>query len=275
MRKNLFHSLFFALLILTSCQNEQKISSPAPTPEKRAEFKREVFDVEKYPGLLAVGRLQIDKSWCAITLVSENIGVTAAHCFKSDNIDILTKDKVLLRSAKVIFMTKDSESKVTVKIDSVLKWKMNPDFAIVKLKEKMPNDKVEPLELSDMEFTDMLSDANKLGCAGYNGDKELGNLGKNLTISRNIKVLYEESNSKKIDTNCVSTFGGSGGLFFEEELNSETNSKEYKFLGVIWGVVGDNYDANGNLIADRDTVTSITPVKVFREELVKIIENNQ
>jgi hypothetical protein len=111
-----------------------------------------------------------------------------------------------------------------------------------------------------------------LGCAGFNGDKELGDGGFTMTISRNIKIIQETSSVNRIDSNCVSTHGGSGGAFFEERLNAETNEKELFLIGVIWGVTDDSFDEKGDLVKEGNSITSITPLSVFYDELEEIIK---
>ena len=84
--------LTLLLLIYSGCQSNKAESKPSPTPKKKAEFKREIFDVEKSPGLTAVGKLEIEKSWCAITLVAENIAVTAGHCLIAEQVDLFKNE---------------------------------------------------------------------------------------------------------------------------------------------------------------------------------------
>lgn len=272
MKSLVIYSLILVLLTFTGCQSEKIESVAQPIPQKTAEFKREVFDAEKYPGLVAIGKLKIEKSWCAMTLVAEDIAITAGHCLVAQAVDLFNNEKRLKELTTVQFKSKDGKEIPNIRIEKVLVYSYEPDFAIVKLTQKVPKEIIQPVKISDMTFTDILGNSEKLGCAGFNGDKELGKRGENLTISRNIKIYYEESNSKRIDTNCVSTNGGSGGLFFEEKYNAETKLNEYYLLGVIWGVTGDNFDMNGEKINDKDTITSITPVKVFKDKLLTIIE---
>lgn len=272
MRFLFFFKLIFVLLAFTACQQEmaKSVEKPLPPPKKKAKFKREVYDAEKYPGLNAVGKIKILKTkWCTVTLLAEDIGITAGHCFLGSS-----KKFNLEGFTEVEFKTSDNKPIKGIKIERVLKRRMNPDFAIVKLNKKIPKNLVKPLEISELEFSEMLGKTESLGCAAFNGDRELGKRGNVLTISRNIRIFYKTSSSKRIDTNCVSTHGGSGGLFFEEKYNSETQKNEYYFVGVIWGVTGDNYSKKGEVISREEVVTSITPVKVFIDELEKSFEKN-
>ena len=273
MKLFLVFSLLFTLFIFSGCQSEK--IEVTPTPKKQAKFKREVFDAEKYPGLAAVGKLKIEQSWCAMTLVAEDIVITAGHCFSAEEVDLFKNNtKDFVRLTTVEFKSANGAEIKGLKVEKILKFKIEPDFAIVKLNKKIPKDVITPLEISDMEYAEILRDTEKLGCAGFNGDIELGKRGTRLTISRNINIYHRQSTRSRIDTNCISTHGGSGGLFFEEIYNSETESNDYRLLGVIWGVTGDNFNIKGERVNDRDSITSITPVKVFREDLKRIIAEN-
>jgi hypothetical protein len=147
---------------------------------------------------------------------------------------------------------------------------MNPDYAIVRLNRKVTE--IKPLKISALSLDEILARETNLGCAGFNGDKELGETGWLMTISRNIKVVPETTSETRIDTTCFSTYGGSGGLFFEEKALPETNLKEYAFLGVVWGMTDEKLNEEGKLVKAETVVTSITPVSAFFKELTEITE---
>lgn len=263
----------FLLLALTFSGCRQNVAEPKFEPDSK--IKREAFDAEKYPALSAVGKINIiGQQWCSATLVAEDIAVTAGHCFLKSNFKFdLTKD-LKEGYTSVIFKPNGGERLENISVKRVLKAKMNPDYAIVKLSEKIPASRITPLKIVNLTAYEMRSNQNRLGCAGFNGDKELGSDGLLMTISRNIKIIPETSSKNRIDANCFSTYGGSGGLFFEERINAETNAEEYYFAGVIWGVVDGEFNEKGQFIKDENVITSITPVSVFYDELTKIIGEN-
>jgi hypothetical protein len=260
--------------MLTGCERE-KIETPpekreAPLPEKIAGVKREVFNAEQSPELTAVGKIIfIGQKWCSLTLVSEDIAVTAGHCFLESKIKFdLSKDLEPFW-AIVIFRENGVRKIENVSVKRVLKAEMNPDYAIVRLNRKVTE--IKPLKISALTLDEIREREANLGCAGFNGDKELGEAGWTLTISRNIEIVPETSSENRIDATCFSTYGGSGGLFFEEKTSLETNLKEYAFLGVVWGVTDEKLDEKGKLIKAENVVTSITPVSAFFKELTEII----
>jgi len=267
-----FKWILLAALIFSGCQQKTVESSPIETDSK---VKREVFDAAKYPALTAVGKVNfIGQKWCSLVLVSEYIAVSAGHCFLKSNFKFdLTKDFDPFW-AVVIFRPGGGERIEDVYVKRVLAAKMEPDYAIVKLNKKIPASAIQPLKISRQTFDEMRSNEQNLGCAGFNGDRELGSEGLLMTISRNIKILPETSSAQRIDANCFSTYGGSGGLFFSERRNAATQSFEYDFIGVVWGVTDEKINERGELVKDENVVTSITPVGVFYDQLTKIIDTD-
>jgi hypothetical protein len=236
-------------------------------------IKREVFDAAKYPALAAVGRINfIGQSWCTIVLVAEDVGVTAGHCILKANFKFNLKKDFDPVWTSVNFKPDGRNRIEGVSVKRVLTAKMQPDYAIVQLTKKIPAGIIKPLKISKPTLDEMRSNEARLGCAGFNGDKELGGGGLLMTISRNIRIISESSSENRIDANCFSTYGGSGGLFFREKQDPETNAGEYDFLGVIWGLTDEKPNDKGELVKVADVVTSITPVSVFYEELAKIIK---
>lgn len=261
------------LLILTFSGCRQDAAKPQI--EKDTKVKREVFDIAKHPALTAVGKINfIGQRWCSAILVSDDIAVTAGHCFLESNFKFdLTKDLDEFYTS-VIFKPDGEKFIKDISVRRVLKAGMNPDYAIVKLNKKISANVIKPLKISNLNFDEMLSNQERLGCAGFNGGKELGSEGMLMTISRNIKIIPETSSPNRIDVNCFSTYGGSGGLFFEEKYNAETGGNEYAFIGVIWGLTDGKFNEKGEFIKDDTMITSITPVSVFYDELTKIIDEN-
>jgi hypothetical protein len=259
-------------LLFCGCRQSPVESAPV---EKDPKLTREVFDIKKYPALTAVGRMNlIGQRWCSLILVAEDIGVTAGHCFLKSNFRFdLTKDLEPFATA-VIFKPDGSGRIANISVKRILTAKMEPDYAIVKLNKKIPASEIRPLKISGLNLDEMRTNEEQLGCAGFNGDKELGSEGLLMTISRNIKIIPETSSRNRIDTNCYSTYGGSGGLFFKEKNDPETNLEEYDFVGVIWGMTDEKLNENGELVKDENIVTSITPASVFYDELTAIINKN-
>ncbi len=234
---------------------------------------REVFDAKKYTGLAAVGRIEFgDKRWCSLTLVAADVVVTAGHCFLVSNEKIDLEKDLQPEFTNVVFPKIDGEPLEKISVKRVLKYKLIPDYAIVKLDRKIPADVIKPLKFAKFSQKELLANPQKFGCAGYNGDF-LGKGGRDMTISRNIKLIPEDSSETRIDTNCVSWNGGSGGIFFEEKFNAETNLTEYVFCGVIWGAINGEY-SKGKFVRYDVMTTSITPVNVFYDELTEIIDKN-
>jgi len=269
--------IIFVLLvsILIGCEEREKSETPSekretPSPERIAGIKREVFNAEQSPALTAVGKINfIGQKWCSLTLVSEDIAVTAGHCFLENNIKFdLSKDLDPFW-AIVVFRENGVRKIENVSVERVLKAEMNPDYAIVRLNRKVTE--IKPLKISALTLDEIREREADLGCAGFNGDKELGESGWMLTTSRNIKIVPETTSETRIDTTCFSTYGGSGGLFFEEKTNAETNLKEYAFIGVVWGMTDEKLNEKGKLVKAENVVTSITPVSVFLKELTEII----
>ncbi len=264
----------FSLVLLTfvfvSCDRE-KIETPPV--EKIAGVEREVFDVKKYPALTAVGKINfIGQRWCSLTLVSEDIAVSAGHCFLENNLKFDLSKDLESHWATVVFRVNGFERIENVYVKRILKAEMNPDYAIVRLNRKISE--IKPLKFSSLTLGEIRANEANLGCAGFNGDKVLGDEGWTMTISRNIKIVTETSSKTRIDATCVSTFGGSGGLFFDEKTNAETGLKKYDLIGVVWGVTDEKLNEKGELVKDGNVVTSITPVSAFYGELTKIIGEN-
>ena len=261
--------IIFVLFVSTfiGCAREK---SEAPPPEKIAGIKREVFDAKQSPALTAVGKINfIGQRWCSLTLVSEDIAVSAGHCFLENNIKFdLSKDLEPFWTT-VIFRENGVKRLENISIKRVLKAEMNPDYAIVRLSRKVT--RIKPLKISALTLGEIRGREANLGCAGFNGDKELGESGWLLTISRNIKIVPETTSESRIDTTCFSTYGGSGGLFFEEKTNANTNLKEYAFVGVVWGVTDEKLNEEGKLVKAENVVTSITPISAFFKDLTEII----
>jgi len=269
----------FCLLVLTfSAFGQETIqSSPLENDSKAKEnnFKvnREIFDIAKYPALTAVGRINfIGQQWCTIVLVSEDIAVTAGHCFLKANFKFNLKKDFEPVWTSVNFKPNGKNRIENVSVRRVLKAKMNPDYAIVQLNKKIPESLIKPLKISNPTLDEIRSNEANLGCAAFNGDRELGSGGLLMTISRNIKIIPETSSNKRIDANCFSTYGGSGGLFFSEKYDLDKQVVEYDFLGIIWGLTDEKLNEKGELVKVEDVVTSITPVSAFYEELTAILE---
>jgi hypothetical protein len=270
------------LLVLTLSAFGQETIQSAPL-EKNSEVgvtdskvKREVFDAAKYPALAAVGRINfIGQSWCSIILVAEDIAVTAGHCILKANRKFNLKKDFDPVWTSVNFKPDGIKRIAGVSVKRVLQAKMQPDYAIVLLNKKIPESVIKPLKISNLTFEEMRSSEASLGCAGFNGDKELGSGGLLLTISRNIKIIPETSSNKRIDASCFSTYGGSGGLFFREKHDAAGSSGEYDFLGVIWGLTDEKLNENGRWVKDENVVTSITPVSAFYDELTTLINKTK
>ncbi len=262
--------ILLVALILSGCQ--QNAAEPLPFV-KDSEVEREIFNFEKYPALTAVGRINfIGQKWCSLILVSEDIAVTAGHCFLESNIKFDPAKDLESYFTSVIFKPDGVHRLENINVERVLKFNMNPDYAIVKLDRKIPESAIKPLKVSNLTSEEMRLREDRLGCAGFNGDKELGSDGLLMTISRNIKIIPETSSKERIDASCFSTHGGSGGLFFEEKRDGETI--EYDFIGVIWGVTDGELNEQGEFIKTENVITSITPVSVFYNELTGIMSKN-
>ena len=249
------------------------LGNAVQTSENVSKVKREVFDAAKYPALTAVGRINfIGQSWCSIILVAEDIAVTAGHCFLKANVKFDLKKELDPFYTAVIFKPDGVGRIEGVSVQRVLTAKMNPDYAIVRLNKKIPASVIKPLRISNLTLEEMRSSEPDLGCAAFNGDKELGSGGLLMTISRNIRIIPENSSKKRVDTNCFSTYGGSGGLFYKESSDPAKNVSEYDFLGVIWGLTDEKLNEKGELVKDENIITSITPVSAFYVELNEIIK---
>jgi Trypsin len=247
------------------CRNQESFIEPVKL-ENKSDVIREVFEIKKYPALLAVGKLKIiGGRQCSLVLVAEDVAVTAGHCILEASARFNFTNEVNPYFTSAIFETKDGERLKDISVKRVLKVEQKPDYAIVRLTKKISKDVIAPLKISNLTIDEMISRSKRLGCAGFNGDI-LGESGQIMTISRNIKIFAESSASDVIDTNCISYYGGSGGLFFEE-----TEDNKYNFLGVIWGMTDEKYNEQGELVKDENISTSITPVSAFYNELTKII----
>lgn len=276
-------NLFF-VLTLSAFGQETIQSSSSPLENKievKAEAKnsrvvREVFDAAKYPALAAVGRINfIGRSWCSVILVAENIAVTAGHCVLEANYRFDLKKDFEPHYTNIIFKPDGVNPIEGVSVKRVLKAKSEPDYAILELNTKIPESTIKPLKVSRLTLDEMRAGETRLGCAGFNGDRGLGGGGYTMTVSRNIKLFPETSSKWRVDASCFSSYGGSGGLFFRENLNVETNQSEYDFLGVIWGLTDEKFNEKGESIKIEEVITSITPVSVFERELNEIINKNR
>ncbi len=246
-----------------------------PPPIKIAGVEREVFHVEKYPSLTAVGKVSfLGSRWCSLTLVAADIAVSAGHCFLEGNFQFVYGRDLKPYLTTVILKPDGVNRLENLYVKRVLKAKANPDYSIVRLNRKIPESVIKPLKISELTLDEMLANEERFGCAAFNGDAELGSGGLRMTISRNVKIVRLTSSKNRVDATCISTFGGSGGLFFEEQKNAAMNVKDYYFAGVIWGLTEGNYDENGAFVKDRGVITSITPVSAFYDELMKIISKN-
>ncbi|HEY8561905.1 MAG TPA: hypothetical protein VIL74_16145 [Pyrinomonadaceae bacterium] len=244
--------------------------------ENAAKVQREVFDAAKHPALSAVGRINFaGGSWCSIILVDEDVAVTAGHCFWKANVKFDLRKDFQPEWTSVNFKPDGIGRIENVSVKRVLTAKMNPDYAIVLLNKKIPASLIKPLKISNLTFDELRADESRLGCAGFNGDKELGGGGRLMTISRNIRIIPETSSQKRVDANCFSTYGGSGGLFFREPREAEENTGGYDFLGVIWGLTDEKLNEKGEVVRLDEVITSITPVSAFYEELTAFIKKNR
>lgn len=252
-------------LVSSGCRQQENVIEQ-PELKNYSGVQREVFNAEKYPALLAVGKLKfIGQRQCSLILVAEDVAVTAGHCILEASKKFNFEGEVNPFFTSAVFKTKDGKRIEDVSIKRVLKVAEKPDYAIVRLTKKISRDEIAPLEISKPAIEEMIARENRLGCAGFNGD-EMGDDGQLMTISRNIKILVETSAKDSIDTNCISYYGGSGGLFFEE-----TGDKKIYCIGVIWGMADEKYNGRGELVKDENVSTQITPVSAFYDELKKII----
>lgn len=269
-----FSALLICLLtILTFSVRSQPTVAESALPEKDSKVKREVFDAAKFPALTAVGRINfIGGSWCSIILVADDIAVTAGHCFLKANVKFDLKKDFDEFWTSVNFKPDGIRRIEGVSVKRVLTAKLNPDYAIVRLNKKIPESEIKPLRISNLTLKEMRSNEASLGCAAFNGDRELGSGGLLMTISRNIKIIPENSSKKRVDTNCFSTYGGSGGLFYREKIDSAKNVNDYDFIGVIWGLIDEKLNEKGEWVKDENIITSITPVSAFYAELTALIK---
>ncbi len=247
------------------CRNHENFIEPVKL-ENNSDVIREVFEINKYPALLAVGKLKfIGQRQCTLVLVAEDVAVTAGHCILEASARFDFRNEVNPFFTSAVFETKDGERIKDISVKRVLKVEQKPDYAIVRLSKKISKDLIAPLKISNLTINEMIGRSKRLGCAGFNGDK-FGNDGQLMTISRNVKILAETSANDLVETNCFSYYGGSGGLFFEE-----TEDNKFYCLGVIWGMTDEKYNEQGELVKDENISTSITPVSAFYDELTQII----
>ncbi len=270
------HAVIHCLLIALIFSGCQQKTVDAPPPAVDSGFTREIFDINKYPALTAVGKISfLGGRWCSMILVSEDIGVTAGHCFLESNKKFDLSKDLEPYSTVVIFKPDGVRRIENIAVKRVLTARMKPDYAIVKLSRKIPPSEITPLKISNLSPAEIRAKEEKLGCAGYNGDRELGSEGLLMTISRHLKIISESSTDDRIDASCFSTYGGSGGLLFEAVQNTGTKADEYGLIGVIWGFTDEKLNDNGELVKTEKVVTSITPVSVFYDELSEIINKNK
>jgi len=269
------------LLVLSFSAAGQKTVQATPletVPEVKTpnvKVRREVFDAAKHPALAAVGRVNfIGGSWCSIILVAEDVAVTAGHCILKANRKFDLKKDFDPFWTSVNFKPDGIRRIESVSVERVLKAKLKPDYAIVRLNRKIPASEIKPLKISNLTLDEMRSSEARLGCAGFNGDRELGGGGLLMTISRNIRLIPEDSSQERVDTSCFSTYGGSGGLFFRESFDGETETGGYDFLGVVWGLTDEKPNEKGEMVKIEEVVTSITPVGAFYDDLLEIFERD-
>ena len=256
--------IFFGLLF-SGCRSRDNYTETTEL-KNDSDVQREVFNIEKYPALLAVGKLKlIGQRFCSLILVAEDVAVTAGHCFLESNVKFDLTQDLNPAFAKVIFKTRDGERIENVSVKRILIAESKPDYAVVRLTKKISKDQIVPLKILNLPVIKMFSMTDKLGCAGFNGDKQ-GDGGELLTICRHIKIFADTSSKHLIDTNCISFYGGSGGLFFEEK-----DAGEFDVIGVIWGMTDEKFNEKGELVKDENISTQITPVSVFFEKLNNII----
>ena len=177
-------SFIFLNLLFAGCR--QEVEKPKLI-QKENKVQREIFDVKKYPELTAVGTINfIPRKQCTLILVAEDIAVTAGHCFLEEfHLSDISKDLDPL-STSVIFRYDGFRRFENISVKRVLKAKRNPDYAIVRLNKKIDSNILKPLKFEKMSLKEMVSNEQSLGCAGFNGDYELGDGGFTMTISRNI-----------------------------------------------------------------------------------------
>ncbi len=269
-------TIFIWLVFAFSVRGQNLPEIPPPPPIKIAGVEREIFRAEKYPSLAAVGRVNfLGSRWCSLTLVTEDIAISAGHCFLEANFKFDSRKDLEPYLATVILKPGGVNFIENLYVKRVLKANANPDFSIVRLSRKIPERVIKPLKISELTLDEMISNEERLGCAGFNGDADIGDGGLRMTISRNVKIVRPTSSKDRVDATCISTFGGSGGLFFEEQINNKTNAKDYLFAGVIWGLTEGNYDENGVFKKDAGVITSITPISAFYKELKNILDKNR
>lgn len=263
--KRLIYIGYILLAAINSGCRQQENFNRLPEVKNKYGVEREVFNAEKYPALPAVGKLKfIGQRQCSLILVAEDVAVTAGHCILEASKKFNFKGEVNKFFTSAVFKTKDGKRIEDVSVKRVLKVVEKPDYAIVRLTKKISKDEIAPLEILKMTIDEMIAKEKRLGCAGFNGD-EMGDDGQIMTISRNIKILAETSAKDSIDTNCISYYGGSGGLFFEE-----TEDKQIHCIGVIWGMADEKYNERGEPVKDENVSTQITPVSAFYDELIKL-----
>lgn len=255
---------------IQSTARENRVETPPVST-----VKREVFDAARQPALAAVGRINfIGQSWCSIILVADDVAVTAGHCILKANIKFDVEKDFDPFWTSVNFRPDGLRRIEGVSVKRVLRASLQPDYAIVRLNTKIPGSVIKPLKISKLTIEEMRSNETRLGCAGFNGDKELGDDGRLLTISRNVKIFPETSSKTRVDANCFSTYGGSGGLFFGERTDPGAAAADFDFLGVVWGLTDETLNEKGELVKIPEVVTSITPVSAFYDELTEIMTKN-
>jgi hypothetical protein len=266
--------LLFSAFSASAQKNVQATSNEDADEVKEtvSKVQREVYDAAKYPALAAVGRINfMGGSWCSIILVGEDLAVTAGHCILKANFKFDVKKQFEPSWTSVNFKPDGVRRIEGVSIKRVLKAKLTPDYAIVRLNRKIPESEIKPLQLSSLSLDELRSSEAQLGCAGFNGDRELGSGGLLMTISRNVRIIPESSSKGRVDTSCFSTYGGSGGLFYRRQ----TDADAYDFLGVIWGLTDEKPNEKGEWVKLEEVITSVTPVSAFQDELEEIIEKDE
>ncbi len=270
-----FCLVFLIAFNFSNCKQTNTQTTPII---KKNGVERAVYDPVKFPDFLAVGKIIFSNdNQCSIVLVDKNIAVTAGHCLHTSS---LLKDGEIPEIVfhppdsitKIIFYAMDGNIAGIYKVKNIIEASYERDFAILRLEQNISPDVVKPFKVKNLTLTEIIENEKHLGCAGFNNDRDLGKNGQVLTISRNVKIISEFSSKNRIDINCISTEGGSGGILFLEDYNEELRINEYFFVGVIWGVTYDDLDEKGNFSKPENIVTSITPIGVFYDELMEIIK---
>jgi hypothetical protein len=225
----------------------------------------EIFDGEVDPAMRAVVRLKLTgMSWCSMTIVGPDIGITAGHCFLFGTRAFDMREDLPDDFAEVQFAPETPEALRGISVKRILEASMGPDYAIVRLNRSVPVDLVRPAKVVPSDAATWRNIVGGLLCAGYAADPKRGLFGKSLAISRGIRIVSEEDLPTRIDTNCFAGEGASGGPVLRRDENGEI-----ELHGVVWGVTDVEYDSAGKLVPSGKLITSVTPAAVFRDKLEK------